>query len=291
MTQTRYRRRIAPTRGRIRRNNRKSATGKRWSSGPLITLVLGGVISFIIAHLVVSQTNLDHGADLLTGVIAMTLLGVIACVLRIRLVRNTDPLTGDPFTRASDTGAAGRPAPSPRIWIGVVAGLIALAPVGSLLSLISNTETNSEPYKDLPAALIATAVVFSLLLAPFIEEVIFHGVLLPSFATGQTEGLLPLIASAVLFGAMHGNVTQAVVGCTLGILLGILYIVTGKLTTTVCAHIGFNVLVLIVPDPAALETYISPVIPATVLILITLTCALWISTFNTRDIPTQTTQD
>lgn len=288
MTRTRYRRRIAP---RGNRNPHKSATGKRWSPGPLITLVLGGVISFIIAHLVVSQTNLDHGADLLTGVIAMTLLGVIACVLRVRLVRNTDPLIGDPFTRASDTGAAGRPAPSPRIWIGVIAGLIALAPVGSLLSLIGDTDTSSEPYKNLPSALIATAVVFSLLLAPFIEEVIFRGVLLPSFATGRTEGLFPLIASAVLFGAMHGNLTQAVVGCTLGILLGILYIVTSKLVTTICAHIGFNILVLMVPNPVAVEAYISPVIPATVLILISLTCATWISTFNTRDIPTQVTQN
>lgn len=221
----------------------------------------------------------------------MTLLGIIACVLRVRLVRNTDPLTGDPFTRASDTGAAGRPAPSPRIWIGVITGLIALAPVGSLLSLIGDTDTSNEPYKDLPSALIVTAVIFSLLLAPFIEEVIFRGVLLPSFATGRTEGLLPLIASAVLFGATHGNLIQAVVGCTLGILLGILYIVTGKLIATVCAHIGFNILVLMVPNAAALETYISPVIPATVLILITLTCALWISTFNTRDIPAQTAQD
>lgn len=288
MTRTRYRRHIAP---RDNRNTRKNTTGKRWSPRPLITLVLGGVISFIIAHLVVSQTGLDQGADLLTGVIAMTLLGIIACVLRVRLVRNTDPLTGDPFTRASDTGAAGRPAPSPRIWIGVVAGLIALAPVGSLLSLISNTETNSEPYKDLPVALIATAVVFSLLLAPFIEEVIFRGVLLPSFATGQTESLLPLISSAVLFGVMHGNLIQAVVGCTLGILLGILYIVTGKLITTVCAHIGFNILVAGLPVPTGLADYINPIIPATVLILITLTCALWISTFNTRDTPTQTEQN
>lgn len=94
------------------------------------------------------------------------------------------------------------------------------------------------------------------LLAPLAEEMVFRGailrVLLKVF--DRRWHWLPIVVSAVIFGAVHGNMAQFLHATLLGLLLGWLYYRTGSIVPGVVLHWVNNsiayVLVNLLPQTA-----------------------------------------
>lgn len=89
---------------------------------------------------------------------------------------------------------------------------------------------------DMPFVLIFLSIG---LFGPFVEEIIFRGILLQSYQrTGRIVG--SIILSSVLFGMTHMNLNQFAYGAVMGIMLALLYEATGSVLTSFIAHAIFN---------------------------------------------------
>lgn len=76
-------------------------------------------------------------------------------------------------------------------------------------------------------------------LAPCLEEMLFRGVILQGFLARYPRGLA-IWGSALLFGAAHLNLYQAVVGVLLGLVTGWLYERCRSLLPCIGLHAGYN---------------------------------------------------
>lgn len=89
-------------------------------------------------------------------------------------------------------------------------------------------------------ALPAWQVLISIgIFGPFVEEIVFRGVLLQSYQrTGRIVG--SIILSAVLFGLIHLNFNQFAYGAVMGVMLALLVEATGSVWSSLIAHGIFN---------------------------------------------------
>ena len=94
------------------------------------------------------------------------------------------------------------------------------------------------------------------LLAPLAEEMVFRGAILRVLLNvfDRRWHWLPIVVSAVIFGAVHGNMAQFLHATLLGLLLGWLYYRTGSIVPGVVLHWVNNsiayVLVNLLPQTA-----------------------------------------
>lgn len=98
--------------------------------------------------------------------------------------------------------------------------------------------------KEQMEALMKNADMLSLItltcvLAPIFEETVFRGIVCRGIAKnyGPVWGIM---VSAVFFGAIHLNVTQAVPAFVLGVVFGYVYLRTGSLKLTMAMHCANN---------------------------------------------------
>ena len=75
-------------------------------------------------------------------------------------------------------------------------------------------------------------------IAPVVEEIMYRGVLLRSFAPAQQA--VGLLVSAAVFGALHFQALQFLGLFIFGSFLGLLVQRTGRLAPAVFAHVAFN---------------------------------------------------
>nr|MCR5556744.1 CPBP family intramembrane metalloprotease [Butyrivibrio sp.] len=76
---------------------------------------------------------------------------------------------------------------------------------------------------------------------PFIEEIVFRGVMLQTFQrTGRILG--SIIVSSLMFGMIHMNFNQFGYGTVMGIMLALLVEATGSVLASFIAHAFFNTL-------------------------------------------------
>lgn len=74
---------------------------------------------------------------------------------------------------------------------------------------------------------------------PFVEEIVFRGILLQTYQrTGRI--VASIILSSVLFGMMHMNFNQFIYGAGMGVMLALLVEATGSVLTSFIAHAFFN---------------------------------------------------
>jgi uncharacterized protein len=82
-------------------------------------------------------------------------------------------------------------------------------------------------------------LVYCCLLAPVLEEMLFRGVILRSFLR-QYSKWSAIVGSATLFGFMHMNLYQFIVGLLIGIFLGWLYERARSLLPCIALHSIYN---------------------------------------------------
>lgn len=135
------------------------------------------------------------------------------------------------------------------LW-GIVGWLIGLPGIilFQALSLKWMARLHWEAKEQMPVDVVRNAqswlaiVVLGLLtvvLVPLVEEVLFRGILYPAIK-GRGYPQLALWSSAVAFGAVHGNLMAFLPLTFFGVLLVVLYELTGNLLAPVVTHGLFN---------------------------------------------------
>jgi hypothetical protein len=82
------------------------------------------------------------------------------------------------------------------------------------------------------------------IIGPFVEEIVFRGVILQSYQrTGRIVG--SILLSSVLFGLMHMNFNQFAYATVMGIFFALLVEATGSVITSFIAHAVFNSLQIV----------------------------------------------
>ena len=89
------------------------------------------------------------------------------------------------------------------------------------------------------------------IIGPIAEEVLFRGLMLGSLSK-RCNKWLAIIATALIFGLVHGHPIAIIYASALGILMGWLYCKTGSLLATVIFHMIYNF--VSVASPAVNDT-------------------------------------
>jgi len=99
----------------------------------------------------------------------------------------------------------------------------------------------SEDYlteEELTPLYLAVSLVTTAVLAPIAEELMFRGVILRRLSSVSQS--FAIFMSALIFGLMHGNFVQCVLGIFLGIVFGYAAVKTGSLILPIAGHILVN---------------------------------------------------
>lgn len=94
------------------------------------------------------------------------------------------------------------------------------------------------PVTDMMSVLTPSMVIYTCLLGPFMEELLFRGVLLSR--ARKFGDRTAVLFTAVLFGLMHGNLNQFLYAAAIGIVFGYVAVYTGRIRYTVMLHMMVN---------------------------------------------------
>ncbi len=93
------------------------------------------------------------------------------------------------------------------------------------------------------------------------EEVFFRGILFKMAASKSSNKTIPILFSAIVFSLMHFNIYGFVSIFIAGILLALIYTLTGSLWCSILAHISFNglqiVLTYVGKDNVAIKSFLN----------------------------------
>lgn len=102
---------------------------------------------------------------------------------------------------------------------------------------INEQLTQSLGFTDNPVTN-AVLILYSVLLGPVIEELLFRGIALNNL--GAVNRTFALFASSLLFGLMHANFNQIFNGFLLGLVLGYIALKSGSVIPSIICHIFAN---------------------------------------------------
>ena len=123
----------------------------------------------------------------------------------------------------------------PCVYALAVAGSIP----GKIFGLLGGDLT--DPAADMILAVDPWAVILStVILAPVAEELFFRKALIDRLSVYHPMDAI--LYSALLFGLIHGNLTQFLYAFPIGVLLGIIYRRTKNIRYTILLHMGMNTL-------------------------------------------------
>jgi len=200
----------------------------------LILDVLGYIVVFIAVQFVVSlvalylDDSIKHPPS--ASAKALTLSSVVSSVILIALFvwRKWAPISRY-YIQQKPWDVL--------IW-AILAGLGAILPLQWLYEQMNITMTDD--VKHLFESIMGSRWGYLALgiLAPVAEELVFRGAILRSLMDYFNHRLpwIPIVASALLFGAVHGNMAQFANAFTMGLLLGWLYCRTHSIVPGVVLH-------------------------------------------------------
>lgn len=107
---------------------------------------------------------------------------------------------------------------------------------------------------DFPVSAKVAIIVFAVLQAPLVEELIFRRFLFRALLRGTGKVLPAFVLSGLAFGLVHGNLAAFLPISVLGGLFAWVYYRTGRIWTSMLCHASFNaisvVLALLFPELA-----------------------------------------
>ena len=106
----------------------------------------------------------------------------------------------------------------------------------SLLSGRSVLDMN--PVMDMVSELSPSMIIYACFLGPFMEELMFRGMLLKRARLFGDR--TAVIFTSLLFGLMHGNLTQFLYASAIGMVLGYVAVKTNSIRYTVPMHVAIN---------------------------------------------------
>lgn len=226
------------------------ASSSPWTGKDVLFIVLGILAVLLAALLGLRIWAQAAGAEIQPSNLLSTTLGLLEGIALIGSVY----LLGL-RRRSLNWGSVGLRMPSPQwfirsLWLGLAA--IPLSALAALLvQLLLNRPVENVQLEFLAPEGFSWFAALSMLLlggfvAPFAEELFFRGVLYPWMR--DRWGVLPgMVASGVIFGAVHGEISVATAAALLGILLAWVYERSGSLWPPVIIHVinnAFKILML-----------------------------------------------
>lgn len=213
----------------------------------LLFLELGmqgvGVITALISRYLASHAVMGPGAELYrmlhSGWFSTAGAGLLAYALML-------PLTERALRSVPEVHIEPR-----RVRMGKLFSLAVLAMGGGyifnfagtalngLLSLMTGRPSyNMTPVNELMQGMNWVTAVYVGIIAPVIEEYIFRGLILNRLRPLGDKAAI--VFSAVMFGLMHGNLSQFLYATAIGIVFGYLAVKTGRIFYSSILHIAVN---------------------------------------------------
>ncbi len=87
------------------------------------------------------------------------------------------------------------------------------------------------------------AILYVVVIGPFFEEIIFRNIVFKGLKNKYNTAVA-LIISSLLFGAFHFNFPQFVTATLLGLVCGVIYLITGSVRYTIIFHMLYNFFVV-----------------------------------------------
>ena len=134
----------------------------------------------------------------------------------------------------------------PLVWLGLLAICFALMYAGNFIGIIVNAIisiiTGKPVVNELAELTLNTPLWANLLfcgiLAPILEEIFYRKLVIDRLR--RYGDLAAILISGVLFGLIHGNLTQFFYAAFIGIVFGYIYLRTGRLRYTMGIHMAVN---------------------------------------------------
>ncbi len=133
----------------------------------------------------------------------------------------------------------------------------------NIILLVSDITKYSEAYRQAAQALyaptLAVRILYSGILMPILEELIFRGLAF-RLMRRKWPFLWAMLLSSLLFGIYHGNLVQFIYASLCGCLLAYLYEVYGKLWAPILAHMSMNIVANVMTEFGVFSWILSDII-------------------------------
>ena len=169
-----------------------------------------------------SNDFVDYISDFVTGKSSVVLLVSFAIILFVALI-------GFAIVRKNIASYTGMKYARPMSIIGAIVAGVALNFIS--YGIMPQTAQNEEVF--------GIVLVLCVALAPFVEELVFRGILLKMFSKSCGIILSAIITSA-LFALSHGDPLQMLYMFILGLVLAIVRVSSTSLWSSVALHLAFN---------------------------------------------------
>ena len=114
----------------------------------------------------------------------------------------------------------------------------------AVTGLIESSSSYSQVAKEQFSYALLPALLFYGVVSPIVEEEVFRGIVYNSLR--RNIGIFPaMLGSALLFGAIHGNMVQMLYGTIMGTVMALLYEKYGKLLAPILFHSAANMAIYI----------------------------------------------
>ena len=209
----------------------------------LITLLSTGVLGAVIG---ISGTTEDTAALVEKNSITLTLLANAAFVLVVAIFYNNKG-------QSSSFGKRIQVAPIHQRMktyiLGLAVGAIMAVQVVNIIPFptpwIEMAMKNSETFVSATPVIQFLTIV---IMAPLTEEILFRGLMLGALSKTCNKWLA-IVATAIVFGIVHGHPIGIIYASCLGLVLGWLYIKTGSIIAPILFHGIYNFASLFFPVP------------------------------------------
>jgi membrane protease YdiL (CAAX protease family) len=230
------------------RDATSTAASVRWGIPDAPLSYLAGLIAAIVlANLAAGVTGATEG-DENTAVTAASFLGqfagVVLAMIAVSRLKGRHSLVRD-FglrIRVSDWWLV------PAGALLEIACAIALVPLSEMIS--GESQEVVEQLQDASGAKLAVFVVVAGFVAPFVEELLFRGLLLRALMRRMTATGAVMV-SAIAFALLHlldpslGTVVALPALTAVGVVSGVLAVRTGDLSRSILLHVGFNLVTVV----------------------------------------------
>ena len=131
------------------------------------------------------------------------------------------------------------------LWvIGVCLAGIVLNVILTQIGIAESSEGFERAQNTLSDGSLVIKILCNCLVIPILEELLLRGIV-----TGQLYlmyGLIPSVfISSIFFGILHNNIVQFIYALVVGILLGLMYVKTKRLSLCIITHCLINFIVII----------------------------------------------
>ena len=159
-----------------------------------------------------------------------------------------------------------------------IATMIGLNIILFVLDIAKYSEAYRQAAQTLYAPTLAVRILYSGILMPVLEELIFRGLAF-RLMRRKWPFLTAMILSSLLFGIYHGNLVQFIYASLCGCLLAYLYEVYGKIWAPILAHMSMNTTTNIMTEFGMFSWILSDIVKV---IIVTGICAVIIMCVTIR---------